>query len=101
MVAAGAVAGQWLLEKHGTRFSGWMNALGATEIPFAGAEHVGANPFFAANVSLIEQLEAQMDALRKAGDSVGARIEVRASGVPVGLWATRCSTSSTPTAPTR
>ncbi len=85
MVAAGAVARKWLLEKHGTRFCGWMSALGETEIPFEGAEHIPDNPFFAPNSSLIAQLEAQMDALRKAGDSVGARIEVRASGMPVGL----------------
>ena len=85
MVAAGALARKWLLEKHGTTFSGWMSALGEIEIPFEGSEHIGRNPFFAANASLIEKLEAHMDALRKAGDSCGARIEVRAHGVPVGL----------------
>ena len=87
MVAAGAVAKKWLLEKHGTKFLGWMSALGEIEIPFESAEHIPNNPFFAPNVSLIEQLEAHMDALRKAGDSCGARIEVRASGMPVGLGA--------------
>ncbi len=85
MVAAGAVARKWLQQQHGTRFVGWMSALGATEIPFEGLEHIPNNPFFAANASLIAQLEAQMDELRRAGDSVGARIEVRATGVPVGL----------------
>jgi chorismate synthase len=85
MVAAGAVAKKWLLERHGTRFSGWMSALGEIEIPFESAEHIAHNPFFAPNASIIERLEAHMDALRKAGDSCGARIEVRASGVPVGL----------------
>ena len=87
MVAAGAVAKKWLLEKHGTKFLGWMSALGEIEIPFESAEYIPNNPFFAPNVSLIEQLEAHMDALRKAGDSCGARIEVRASGMPVGLGA--------------
>ena len=84
-VAAGAVARKWLLERHGIRFSGWMSALGETEIPFEGEQHIARNPFFAANVSLIDQLEAQMDALRRAGDSCGARIELRASGLPPGL----------------
>ncbi|WP_326538347.1 chorismate synthase [Pseudorhodoferax sp.] len=84
-VAAGAVARKWLAEHFGMRFVGWMSALGATEIPFEGLEHIGDNPFFAANRSLIPQLEAQMDALRKAGDSCGARIEVRVTGVPAGL----------------
>jgi len=84
-VAAGAVAKKWLLEKHGTRFTGWMSALGEIEIPFESAEHIPTNPFFAPNASLIPALEAHMDALRKAGDSCGARISVVARGVPVGL----------------
>jgi chorismate synthase len=85
MVAAGAVAKKWLLEKHGTRFIGWMSALGEIDIPFDSAEHIPNNPFFAANAAIVPALEAHMDALRKAGDSCGARIEVRASGMPVGL----------------
>jgi chorismate synthase len=85
MVAAGAVAKKWLLERHGTRFTGWMSALGEIDIPFEGVEHIPNNPFFAANLSRIAELEGYMDALRKKGDSVGARIEVRAAGVPVGL----------------
>jgi len=85
MVAAGAVARKWLREKHGTTFSGWMSALGEITIPFESAEHIAHNPFFAPNATIIERLEAHMDALRKAGDSCGARIEVRASGMPAGL----------------
>ena len=85
MVAAGAVAKKWLAERHGTRFFGWMSALGEVEIPFESAEHIAHNPFFAPNASIVPELESYMDALRKRGDSVGARIEVRATGVPVGL----------------
>ncbi len=84
-VAAGAVARRWLLQQHGTTFTGWMSALGEIEIAFEGETHIPDNAFFAANRSQIAQLEAHMDALRKAGDSCGARIEVRAHGVPVGL----------------
>ena len=62
-----------------------MSALGEIEIPFESAEHIRHNPFFAPNATVIEQLEAHMDALRKAGDSCGARIEVVARGVPAGL----------------
>ncbi len=83
-VAAGAVARKWLREHHGVQINAWMSQLGALAIPFESAEHIDANPFFAANASMIEQLEAHMDALRKAGDSCGARIEVRAAGVPAG-----------------
>lgn len=84
VVAAGAVARKWLAERHGVQLRAGMAALGATEIAFEGWEHVGRNPFFAPNASQIDALEAQMDELRKAGDSVGARIVVEASGVPVG-----------------
>jgi chorismate synthase len=87
MVAAGAVAKKWLRETHGTQFLGWMSALGELTIPFEGAEHIPNNPFFAPNASIVPQLEAHMDALRKSGDSCGARIEVRATGMPVGLGA--------------
>jgi chorismate synthase len=85
MVAAGAVARKWLREKHGTSFVGWMSALGAVEIPFEDETQIPLNPFFAPNAAIVPTLEAHMDALRKAGDSCGARIEVHARGVPVGL----------------
>ena len=61
-----------------------MTQLGTIPIAFEGWEHVPNNPFFAANVSQIETLESYMDDLRKAGDSCGARIDVQATGVPVG-----------------
>jgi chorismate synthase len=85
MVGAGAVARKWLKAQYGTEFRGHMTQLGELPIAFEGWEHVPENPFFAANVSQIPALEAYMDALRKSGDSVGARIEVQATGVPVGL----------------
>ncbi len=87
MVGAGAVARKWLREQCGIGFRGCMTALGEIEIPFEGWEHVPDNPFFAANASDIARLEAAMDALRKAGDSVGARIRVEATDVPPGLGA--------------
>ena len=84
MVAAGAVAKKWLKEHHGVSIRGCMTQLGTAAITFEGWEHVPNNPFFAANVSQIEALEAYMDELRKAGDSCGARLMVEASGLPVG-----------------
>jgi chorismate synthase len=84
-VAAGAVAKKWLAQQHGTTFRGCMTQLGEIEIPFESWEHVPHNPFFAANASDVARLEDYMDALRKAGDSVGARLRVEALGVPVGL----------------
>jgi chorismate synthase len=84
-VAAGAVARKWLLQQHGIRFSGWMSQLGDIEIPFDDAAQIPLNPFYAPNAAIVPRLEAYMDELRKSGDSCGARIEVRAHGVPVGL----------------
>jgi chorismate synthase len=84
MVAAGAVAKKWLKEKFGTEFRGCMTQVGDVPIAFESWEHVPNNPFFAP-VADVAALEAYMDALRKAGDSCGARIRVSASNVPVGL----------------
>ena len=84
MVAAGAVAKKWLRERHGTTFRGCMTQIGEVAIPFESWTHVANNPFFAP-IADVSALERYMDALRKAGDSCGARIRVVAQGVPVGL----------------
>lgn len=84
-VAAGAVARKWLKAAYGTEFRGCMTAVGKIEIPVEDWSQTGFNPFFAAGSSKVAELEAYMDALRKSGDSVGARIYVEATGVPVGL----------------
>ena len=83
-VAAGAIARKWLRERHGVGIRGHMTQLGENEVAFEGWEHVDASPFFVANRSQVDALEAFMDRLRKSGDSCGARIEVVATGVPVG-----------------
>jgi chorismate synthase len=83
-VAAAAIAKKWLSEKFGIQIRGHMTQLGQIPISFEGWDHVPNNPFFAANVSQIEALETYMDELRKSGDSCGARIDVQATGVPVG-----------------
>jgi chorismate synthase len=85
VVGAAAVAKKWLFEQYGTTFKGCMSQLGEIAIPFESWEHVRGNPFFAANASIIATLEEYMDGLRKAGDSCGARIEIVAEKVPVGL----------------
>jgi chorismate synthase len=87
MVAAGAVAKKWLAEHHGIRVRGCMSALGATTIATDDWSQVRHNPFFAATAQGIDALEDQMDALRKSGDSVGAKLRVEASGLPPGWGA--------------
>ncbi len=83
-VAAGAVARKWLAERFGVRIRGYMSQLGEVPIPFVDWDAVPANPFYAPNAAIVPQLEAYMDQLRRDGDSVGARVEVVAEGVPVG-----------------
>jgi chorismate synthase len=87
IVGAAAVAKKWLQQQYGTVFKGCMSQLGDIPVPFEGWEHVPNNPFFAASgdAALIARMEDAMDALRKDGDSIGARIDVVAQNVPVGL----------------
>ena len=84
MVAAGAVAKKWLAAQYGCVFRGCMTQIGEIVIPFESWEHVPNNPFFAPMAD-VSKLETYLEALRKAGDSCGARIRVTACGVPVGL----------------
>ncbi|AKU21259.1 chorismate synthase [Massilia sp. NR 4-1] len=87
VVGAAAIAKKWLKQQYGTVFLGCMSQLGDIQIPFQGWEHVANNPFFAAtgDAALIARMEEAMDQLRRDGDSIGARIEVVAQNVPVGL----------------
>jgi len=84
MVAAGAVAKKWLFEKYGTTFQGCMTQLGDIHIPFESWAHVSTNPFYAP-IADVSELEDFMDALRKEGNSCGARLRVVARHMPVGL----------------
>jgi chorismate synthase len=83
-VAAGAVAKKWLHERYGIVIRGYLSQLGPIEVPFRNWEDVSQNPFFVADSSYTQQLEDYMDSLRKAGDSIGAKLTVVAENVPVG-----------------
>jgi chorismate synthase len=83
-VAAGAIARKWLREYHGVTVRGCLSQLGPIPIPFTDWDAVSQNPFFAPDAASVAQLEAFMDALRKSGDSVGAKVTGVAHGVPVG-----------------
>ena len=83
-VAAGAIAKKWLKERYGVVVRGYLAQVGSIEVPFKDWQAVDANPFFAANEAVAKKLEAFMDELRESGDSVGARVNVVAQGVPVG-----------------
>ncbi len=83
-VAAAAIARKWLHEKYGVVIRGYMSQLGPIEAPFKSWGEISKNPFFSANSEIVPKLESFMDELRKAGDSVGARITTVAESVPVG-----------------
>lgn len=84
-VAAGAIAKKWLNEKYGVVVRGYLTQIGEIEIPFKSWDVVNDNPFFAPDAGVVQTLEDYMDALRKSGDSVGAKLTVVAENVPVGL----------------
>jgi chorismate synthase len=86
-VAAAAIAKKWLHETYGVVIRGYLSQLGPHEVPFKSWDGVGANPFFVADPTAVAKLESFMDELRKAGDSVGARITTVAEHVPVGWGA--------------
>ena len=84
-VAAGAVAKKYLKLRYGIRIHGYLAQLGPIKIDKLDWDAVEQNPFFCPDAEKVAELESYMDALRKEGNSVGARINVVASGVPAGL----------------
>ena len=83
-VAAGAIAKKWLKERYGVSVRGYLAQLGRIKLAFSSWADVEGNPFFAPDAKVVPQLEKFMDELRESGDSCGARVNVVASGVPVG-----------------
>jgi len=85
-VAAGAIAKKWLAARHGVRIRGHLVQLGEIELDRSRFEWdaVDANPFFWPNPDQVEALEGFMHRLRKSGDSAGAKVVVRAEGLPPG-----------------
>ncbi|MGE5240622.1 MAG: chorismate synthase [Bacteroidota bacterium] len=84
-VAAGAIARKYLRERYGTTIRGYLAQLGPIALALKDWHEVERNSFFCPDASKVAELEAYMDALRKEGDSIGARVNVVASSVPFGL----------------
>jgi chorismate synthase len=84
-VAAGGIAKKYLHQKYGIEIRGYLAQLGPITIENFDWNEVHNNPFFCPDASKVSELETYMDALRKSGDSIGARINIVASGMPVGL----------------
>ena len=87
-VAAGALARKWLQQQFGIEIQGWLAQLGPHRADAVREwDTVDDNPFFCPDPSMVPVLEKYMDALRKSGDSAGARVNVVARNVPAGLGA--------------
>ncbi len=83
-VAAGAVARKLLASRFGVTISGYVSQVGALVLEPVDPAAAYDNAFFAPDPSRIEELEQYIWKLRSDGDSVGARVTVRAAGVPAG-----------------
>ncbi|NIW86862.1 MAG: chorismate synthase [Gammaproteobacteria bacterium] len=84
-VAAGAIARKYLSEHCGVRIRGYVAQIGSLCPQAFDWEEVERNPFFCPDAALVPRLEEYINALRKEGESIGARVTVIASGVPPGL----------------
>ncbi|KPK37364.1 MAG: chorismate synthase [Gammaproteobacteria bacterium SG8_47] len=84
-VAAGAIAKKYLSERLHVSVRGFLAQLGPIAYEHFDWAVVEQNPFFFPDAAKVAELEAYMDALRKEGNSIGARITVVAKGIPPGL----------------
>jgi len=84
-VAAGAIAKKYLQEKFGIIIRGYLSQIGPIKIEHKDWDEVENNSFFCPDPDRVTELDDYLDALRKEGDSIGARINVIAEHVPVGL----------------
>ncbi|MCH8177778.1 MAG: chorismate synthase [Proteobacteria bacterium] len=84
-VAAGGIAKKYLAERCGIQIRGYLSQLGPLKPEKFDWEEVNNNPFFCPDADLVPAMEKYMDALRKEGESIGAKISVVATGVPPGL----------------
>ena len=83
-VAAGAIARK-CLAAWGVEIFGYLAQMGPLKLALQDRAAIDANPFFCAEPARVAELEALVDALRREGDSIGARVNVVATGVPPGL----------------
>ena len=83
-VAAGAVARKLLADRWGIDITGFVSQIGTLKLDAPEPAAARTNPFFCADPSRIPELEDYINQIRRDGDSIGARVEVMARGVPAG-----------------
>ncbi|ALP42024.1 chorismate synthase [Aeromonas schubertii] len=84
-VAAGAIAKKYLAQVHGIEIVGYLSQLGPIKAEAFDAAQIEQNPFFFSDAGKLDALDEFMRALKKEGDSIGAKVQVVARNVPVGL----------------
>lgn len=84
-VAAGAIAKKYLQQKHGVKIRGYLSQIGDVTCELKDWDLVEQNPFFCPDADKLEALDELMRALKKEGDSIGAKVSVVAESVPAGL----------------
>ena len=84
-VAAGGIARKYLSERLGITITGYLAAMGDIQAESLDFSEINNNPFFSPDASKVKAMEDLIKALRKDGDSIGARVNVCASGMPAGL----------------
>ena len=84
-VAAGAIAKKYLELNFQIKIRGYLSQLGPIVVEKVNFEEVEKNPFFCPDVTKVAEMEEYMAALTKEGNSIGARVNVVASNIPVGL----------------
>jgi len=84
-VAAGAIAKKWLRAQFGTVIRGYLAQLGPIVLELKDWNAVENNAFFSPDPAKVPDLEKFMDDIRADRNSIGARVNVVASSVPVGL----------------
>lgn len=84
-VAAGAIAKKYLKQLHGIEITGFLSQLGPIKAEAFDAAQIEQNPFFFPDAGKLEALDQYMRDLKKEGNSIGAKVQVIASNVPVGL----------------
>lgn len=84
-VASGAIAKKYLNEKLGINIRGYLSQIGSIKVSNIDFEQINQNPFFCPDSEILLDIENLIDELREDGDSVGAKIDISVSNMPVGL----------------
>ncbi|SNC58859.1 chorismate synthase [Sodalis endosymbiont of Henestaris halophilus] len=84
-VAAGAIAKKYLTQQCGVQVRGFLAQMGEIRCELKDWAQVEQNPFFCPDIDRLKELDALMRDLKKAGDSIGAKITVIVDNLPAGL----------------